>query len=70
MAILLDMTRAHVPVLAGELIEHADLSGGCVIVGAGDNLEIWNAETWARHEAELDAAAAEIAESLADSGEA
>jgi MraZ protein len=51
------------------LIEHAGLSGPCVIVGAGDNLEIWNAESWSRHEAELDSAAAEIAESLADAGE-
>jgi MraZ protein len=51
------------------LIEHADLDGPCVIVGAGDNLEIWNAETWARHQSELDAAAAEIAESLVESGE-
>ena len=40
-----------------------------MLVGAGDNLEIWNAETWSRHEAELDAAAAEIAESLAESGD-
>jgi MraZ protein len=51
------------------LIEHAGLAGGCVIVGAGDNLEIWNAESWAAHEAELDAAAVEIAESLAESGD-
>ena len=39
------------------------------MVGAGDNLEIWNADAWSRHEADLDAAAVEIAESLADSGE-
>ena len=51
------------------LIEHAGLGGPCVIVGAGDNLEIWNADTWSRHQAELDAAAVEIAESLAESGE-
>jgi MraZ protein len=51
------------------LIEHAGLSGPCVIVGAGDNLEIWNADAWSRHEAELDTAAVEIAEGLADSGE-
>jgi MraZ protein len=47
------------------LIEHAGLDGPCVIVGAGEHLEIWNAHTWAGHEAELDAAAAEIAEGLA-----
>jgi MraZ protein len=51
------------------LIEHARLSGPCAIVGAGDHLEIWDAEAWSRAEAELDSAAAEIAESLADSGE-
>ena len=51
------------------LIEHADLKGPCVIVGAGEQLEIWNAETWAGHEAELDAAAAEIAEGLAGGGD-
>jgi MraZ protein len=51
------------------LLEHAELDGPCVIVGAGDNLEIWKAETWARHQKELDSAAAEIAESLVDSSE-
>ena len=55
--------------LPGPLVDHAGLKGPCVIVGAGDNLEIWNAKTWARHESELDAAATEIAESLADAGE-
>jgi MraZ protein len=48
------------------LIDHAGLSGPCVIVGAGEHVEIWDGPTWARHEAEVDAAAAEIAESLAD----
>jgi transcriptional regulator MraZ len=47
------------------LIEHAGLRGACVIGGAGDNLEIWNADAWSRHQSELDAAAAEIAEGLA-----
>jgi MraZ protein len=51
------------------LVEHAKLEGPCVIVGAGENLEIWNAETWASHVAELDAAAAEIAEGLAGSAD-
>jgi MraZ protein len=55
--------------LPRHLIEHAELDGPCVIVGAGANLEIWNAETWAGYQKELDAAAAEIAENLADTGE-
>jgi len=55
--------------LPKHLIEHAGLDGPCVIVGAGDNLEIWDADAWSRAQKELDAAAVEIAESLADSGE-
>lgn len=51
--------------LPKQLVEHAGLDGPCVIVGAGENLEIWNAATWASHEADLDAAATEIAEGLA-----
>jgi MraZ protein len=47
------------------LIEHAGLSGNCVVVGAGEYLEIWDADAWAKQEEELDAAAPEIAESLA-----
>jgi MraZ protein len=48
------------------LIEHAGLEEGtCVIVGVADHLEIWNQRTWAEHDAEIDATAAEIAEKLA-----
>jgi len=50
------------------LIEHAGLAGPCVVVGTGEYLEIWNAEAWAKQEAELDASAPEIAEGLASSG--
>ncbi|MGH2975999.1 MAG: hypothetical protein ACRDLL_14195 [Solirubrobacterales bacterium] len=38
------------------------------MIGAGEYLEIWNAEAWAKQEAELDASAPEIAEGLAASG--
>jgi MraZ protein len=55
--------------LPKHLIDHAGLDGPCVIVGAGDNLEIWNADMWSRHQVELDSAAAEIAESLAEAGD-
>ena len=51
------------------LIEHAGLSGPCVVIGAGEYLEIWDAEAWARQEAELDAEAPQIAEGLAGAGE-
>ena len=51
------------------LIEHAGLAGPCVIVGAGEYLEIWDAERWAAQESALDAEAAEIAEGLAGAEE-
>ena len=51
------------------LIEHAGLSGACVVIGAGEYLEIWDAEAWARQESELDAEAPEIAEGLAGAAE-
>jgi transcriptional regulator MraZ len=57
--------RIHIP---RPLIEHANLQGPCVVIGAGEYLEIWNAEAWAEQEAELDASAPEIAEGLAGSG--
>jgi MraZ protein len=57
--------RIHVP---KPLIEHAGLNGPCVVVGTGEYLEIWNAEAWAKQEAELDASAPEIAEGLAANG--
>jgi DNA-binding transcriptional regulator/RsmH inhibitor MraZ len=35
------------------------------VIGAGEYLEIWNADAWAKQEEELDATAPEIAEGLA-----
>ena len=52
------------------LLEHAGLDGNCVVIGAGEYLEIWDADAWARQEEELDAAAPEIAEGLAAAGTA
>ena len=52
------------------LSDHAGLAGRCVVIGAGEYLEIWNADAWAKQEAELDAAAPEIAEGLAGAGAA
>ena len=51
------------------LIEHAGLKGACVVIGAGEYLEIWDAEAWAKEEEALDEAAPEIAEGLAGGGE-
>ena len=52
------------------LIDHAGLDGNCVVIGAGEYLEIWNADAWAKQEEELDAAAPEIADGLAAAGPA
>jgi DNA-binding transcriptional regulator/RsmH inhibitor MraZ len=41
-----------------------------VVLGAGEYLEIWDAEAWQKQEQGLDAAAPEIAEGLAGSGAA
>ena len=51
-----------------EKLDSAGLDGECVVIGAGEYLEIWNAEAWAKQEEELDAAAPEIAEGLAGAG--
>ena len=47
--------------LPKHLIEHAGLEGSCVVIGVGEYLEIWNAEAWAKQDAEIDADA-QIAE--------
>jgi MraZ protein len=48
------------------LIDHAALvEGPCVVIGVADHLEIWSPEEWAKHDAEIEATAAEIAEQLA-----
>ena len=55
--------------LPQHLIDHAGLSGTCVVVGVDDHLEVWSPERWTEHDAEIEAQADEIAESLG-SGEA
>ncbi|MGI9021430.1 MAG: division/cell wall cluster transcriptional repressor MraZ [Solirubrobacterales bacterium] len=57
--------------LPKHLIEHAGLSGACMVVGVDDHLEVWEPVAWAEHDAEIDAKADAFAESLggADEGE-
>jgi MraZ protein len=50
------------------LIEHAGLTGACVIVGIGDYLEIWSPGAWSTEDTEVDAKANEIAEGLGEAG--
>lgn len=57
--------RIRVPKL---LIDHAGLTGACVVIGAGEYLEIWDARAWAEQEEELDREAPAIAEGLATGG--
>ncbi len=59
--------RIRIPKL---LLEHAGIDGACVVIGAGEYLEIWNAEAWAEQEEALEAEAPAIAEGLAVAGAA
>ncbi len=52
--------------LGKQLIEHAGLSGRCVITGMGDRLEIWNPDEWDREDVENDEKAPALAEQLAE----
>jgi MraZ protein len=54
--------------LPRHLIEHAGLSGSCLVVGVGDHLEIWNTEAWEGESEEFEAQAAELTERLAAQG--
>ena len=51
------------------LVEHAGLDGPCALVGAGEYLEIWNADAWAKLQADLDARGPDIAQGLIGGGE-
>lgn len=55
--------RARIP---KNLLEHARLEpkGRCMVVGAGDHLEIWSEELWRDEKEDTDGQAIEIAESL------
>ena len=57
--------RVRVP---KHLIDHAGLSGACMVVGVDDHLEIWEPDAWRAHDAEIDAQADELAESLGGEG--
>ena len=47
-------------------IEHAGLSGRCVITGMGPNLEIWNPDTWATEDQENAEQIPALTENLAE----
>lgn len=47
------------------LIEHGDLSGTCMVVGADTHLEVWSPQRWAEQKAAMQAEAVAAAEELA-----
>ena len=51
------------------LVDHAGLDGPCALVGAGEYLEIWNADAWTNLQADLDARGSDIAQGLLGGGE-
>ena len=55
--------------LPQRLIKHAALEGGCLVVGVGDHLEIWNSDGWGAESEEFEAQAAELTERLAAQGQ-
>jgi MraZ protein len=52
--------------MAKTMLSHGDLSGQCVVVGAGDHLEVWSPERWASTSDDIDAEAGGIAEAIAE----
>lgn len=51
--------------LSGQLIEHAGLSGRCIVAGMGRSLEIWAPEAWLAEDAENEELTPELTERLA-----
>jgi MraZ protein len=51
--------------LSGQLIEHAGLSGRCIVAGMGRSLEIWSPEAWLAEDAENEELTPELTEQLA-----
>ncbi|MBK5233069.1 MAG: division/cell wall cluster transcriptional repressor MraZ [Thermoleophilia bacterium] len=51
------------------LIKDAGLEGECAVIGAGDYVEIWNAEAWKKEDERLKGSFAEIAEGLSGAPE-
>jgi MraZ protein len=51
--------------LSKQLVEHAGLSGRCVITGMGSRLEIWSPEEWYAEDEEIEKLTPDLTESLA-----
>lgn len=52
--------------LSGQMIEHAGLSGRCMVTGMGTSLEIWSPEAWLAEDAENEKQTPELTERLAE----
>lgn len=51
--------------LSGHLIEHAGLSGRCIVAGMGRRLEIWSPDAWLAEDEENEELTPELTERLA-----
>jgi MraZ protein len=51
--------------VAKHLLQHGDLAGECVVVGADDHLEIWSPKRWAEQDERMEKEASAVAEELA-----
>lgn len=52
--------------LTPHLIDHASLEGGCLVIGVGDHLEIWNKTEWEDESDQVNSSTKELTEKLAD----
>ena len=55
--------------ITSPLIEYADISKECVIIGANDRLEIWSKENWDKFISENEDQLSDIAENLFTTGD-
>jgi MraZ protein len=51
--------------LTPRLIDHAAITKECVVVGMRTHLEVWDRETWERHDEEVGAQAEDLANAVA-----
>jgi MraZ protein len=52
--------------LSKQMIEHAGLSGRCIVAGMGERLEIWSPDEWLAEDEENEKQTPELTERLAE----
>lgn len=68
-ACICELDRSGRVCITSPLIEYADITKDCVIIGANDRLEIWAKESWEEFMNSNEDNFAEMAENLFDSGD-